>query len=241
MYNKLMHAPLNIIHLYAALPVCLYLAVSGIYKRHVQNAWMTKLFAITAALFFLCLCFYCFPPLISTDPQFLTIANIIGDSLQFSALFAIWLILIRAYLGASGMAHWIGRSVAGATSLLASLVSIRDNLADPVTLIEKNGSWHINYPSSFLYNLITAILFFGAVLLGIFFWRSAGQINDKLQSLRLRGFGVLMIAFGLAYVSRPFTQKDISGASMIWLAIVYTCFFIYALIVSLAKKKQQPL
>jgi hypothetical protein len=100
---------------------------------------------------------YALPPLLTTDSNVLTISTIVGDALQFIALFILWVAVARVYLPRLRWARILVVIADAMVVLVGIAITAQVNLANPVTLTYVNGAWSINYVVSMGYQVVSAI------------------------------------------------------------------------------------
>ena len=229
-----MRIPLNVIHWYIAWPVALIVAMRSLIVRNKSANTVNTYFGIAAWLTLLCLTFYGLPPLLTLDSQILTICTIIADCLQFTALFFMWLVVVRLYLPNYKVLRYIIGGIDFVIVIIGTALSAYENLANPVTMTLVEGRWELFTAFPFSYQVVTAVQFASLVLIAIKFWSQSRANISAPQKLRLRAFAVAFMVIGGSYVIRPIftinptssTQTLILGAG--WLiAGVFTIVTVY--------------
>lgn len=212
-----MRIPLNVIHWYIGWPVVLIIALRSLYLRNKGQNMINSLFGLAALIFLLCLTAYGLPLQFTDDSQVLTLFTIVGDSLQFLALFFMWLAAIRLYLPSNKLA----RNIIGGADFLVVLagiaVSVMSNLANPVTLTFVNNAWQLNFSFPFSYQIITAIQYSSLLLIAGKFWTQSKLVTETVQKIRLRAFSIGFLIYGGIFVVRPFFTKSPNSVTQAYL------------------------
>ena len=227
-----MQIPLNMFHWYIGIPVVFFFAVRGLMSAHKTKNRITLYMGISGLLFTLCLSLYGLPPLFTTDSQILTITTILGDVLQFLALWVMWMAVARIYAPSR---PWLRRLIVGLDFLLVLVgvwFSLRENLTTPVTLIQQaNGAWQINFGISLGYEIVTALQFMSLIFVAAKFWSQARGVSDSSQMWRLRSIALGFFIIGASYLIRPLTNSgtyNVTLSAMIAVGIVISGLFVFA-------------
>jgi hypothetical protein len=115
-----------------------------------------------------------------------------------------WLAVARIYAPNSAKV----RNIIIVLDLLLIVVglvfSIRENLANPVTLTQlPSGEWNLNFAFSLGYQIVTAIQYLSLILVGARFALDGSRVKDAIQKARLWGIATGFFIIGGFYVLRP--------------------------------------
>lgn len=165
---------------------------------------LNRYLGLGGILFTLCLMSYGLPPLFTTNSQILTITTILGDCLQFFALFCMWLAVARIYAPNSAKVRNIVIVLDLILIAIGIAFSIRENLANPVTLTQlPSGEWNLNFAFSLGYQIVTAIQYLSLILVGARFALDGRRVTDPIQKARLWGIAFGFFIIGGFYALRP--------------------------------------
>lgn len=199
-----MRIPLNVLHWYLGFLVGLFIAARGIVAYRKQPGNRTTLYlALAGAL--ITLAFFCYglPPLLTTDPHYLSLGLAIGDLFQFACLFCIWLISIRAFFHRSAALKGLATLLALALTITTSVVAVHDDMSQLVTLTQAAGGWTLNYGFSELYEIFNAISFSSLLFAGIYFFIQSRVPQMASQKWRLRAFSAFFVIIGVVFIAQP--------------------------------------
>ncbi len=228
-----MRLPLNAIHWYIGWPFFLVVALRSFAVRDTSGNSLNRLFGLSAITWLACFTVYALPPLLTTDSNVLTISTIVGDALQFIALFILWVAVARVYLPRLRWARILVVIADAMVVLVGIAITAQVNLANPVTLTYVNGAWSINYVVSMGYQVVSAIQYASLLFLAARFWSQSLQLTNRAQKIRLRAFAIGFLAIGGIYVSRPFFGSgtiDMSTSVLVAFSMIMTGLFIGATI-----------
>lgn len=236
-----MQLPLNAIHWYIGWPFFLIVALRSFAVRDASINSLNRLFGWSALTWLACFTVYAVPPLLTTDSNVLTLSTIAGDTLQFVALFLLWVAVARVYLPQLRWARLLVIVADAIVVLIGVAITAQVNLANPVTLTYVDGAWSINYVVSMGYQVVSAIQYASLLFLAARFWVQSLQLTSPAQKIRLRAFAVGFLVIGGTYVSRPFFGSDtldMSTSVLVAFSMVVTGVFIGATIY-LARRKMK--
>lgn len=228
-----MRIPLNVIHWYIGWPVVLIIALRSLILRNSSKNMINTYFGLAAWTFLLCLTAYGLPLQFTDDSKILTVFTIIADSLQFLALFFLWLAALRLYLPSNTL---VRRTIGGADLVVVAIgiaVSITSNMATPVTLTYVNSAWQLNFSFPFAYQIITAIQYSCLLLIASKFWTQSRSVAVASQKLRLRAFSAGFLIYGGVFVVRPFltvSPNSVPQAILLAVGLLITGAFTVATI-----------
>lgn len=236
-----MRLPLNAIHWYIGWPFLIIVAVRSFMVRGNSLNTLNTLFGLSAVTFMLSFTAYGLAPLLTESSSVLTYATIVGDAFQFVALFWLWIAVARIYFPGRVTLHRVFIGLDFIIVLVGIAFSIKENLAQPVTMSYIDGAWQINYAFSFGYQVATAIQYVSLLLLAARFWAQSRTAKLTSQKIRLRSFAALFLIIGGVFVLRPFFNIDVAQNSLSYVmaaALLMVGIFITATIFLAGKGKQ---
>jgi len=209
-----MNLPSNGIHWYLGFPLMVFISIRGLYLYSKGKSTLDLYFGLVGVFFSLCFLSYGLPPLITDNSTVLTYSTILADTLQFVALFFVWLAAFRLVLPKNNSLGIIFIILDLLLITLGIYFSVTDNLSFPVTLTQTANSLPtINYQASIGYQLVTAIQYLGLILVSIAFFRRLPAIKSKGQKIRLASIAVVLLLIGCLYALQPLLSKPILGVS----------------------------
>jgi len=204
MYNNLMHFPVNTIHWYIGLPFAAFIGARGIIQYRKDGSKLNEYIGLTGLIYSLCFMAYGIPALITVNSNILTVSTIIGDILQFIALFFMWLAVVRVYAAKKPFLRGVILTLVALLFVASVYLSIKTNLANPVTLVQlADGSWNITFAFSGLYSIVTGLQYVSFLLLSAFFASQARFSSDKFKKVRIYSISILLFLVGAVYVIQP--------------------------------------
>ena len=207
-----MHVPINVAHWYIGILIVLLIAVRiFVFEKRNHNS-LNNFFGIASFTFILCLLVYGIPPLFTTNSEILTKTIIIGDFLQFMALFWVWVAVSHIYAPNSNIVKYIIIIADLMIIAIGMIFSISSNLLNPVTMTQlPSGEWSLNFAFSLGYQIITAIQYLSLIILASRFILDGVRVKSGLQRTRLWGTAIGFYLIGGFYAIRPIIGNESSS------------------------------
>ena len=203
-----MHLPINTIHWYIGFPIVLFIGIRGILEYRKDGSKLNKYLGLTGLFYSLCFLAYGVPAAISENSRLLSASTIVGDVLQFIALFFMWLAVVRVYAAKKPFLRGVILTLVTLLFIISVYLSVATVSSSPVTITQlPSGYWNINFPFSGLYSLVTALQYFSFILLSAYFVSQARFSNDKLKKARIYAVSALLFLVGALYVVTPFLSS----------------------------------
>lgn len=213
-----MRFPLNTIHWYLALPILAIIAYRSLRKVNKNPSSLNILFGVSALTFILSMLVYGLPPVfLAGSSMTLTYSTIVGDALQLTALFWLWLAVARIYFPDKASVFYLVLFLDLLVVMAGIVFSAQDNMAYPVTMTYSQGYWQIDFAVSIQYQTAVAIQYLSLMLVGGRFWLQAGQAPKTAQKIRLVALAALCSLISAIFVLRPVLNIDTASNSVSYL------------------------
>ncbi len=200
-----MYIPLNKIHWYVAIPIVLFIGVRGLVQYKKDRNRLNLYVGWVGLLYTACFVSYGIPLLLTSNPDIISSSILLGDILQFMALFTIWLGVIRVYLTKNNQLSKFAVFLNILFLIISIIVSLFNANGSSVQLNQtSSGFIEIILPTSFWFELIIAIEYIGFVLFGAYFIYGARQNKDINKKIRMYSIAFILTTIGLLYVIQPF-------------------------------------
>lgn len=236
-----MHIPLNAIHWYVGIPFALFIGFRGLLQYKKDKNKLNQYLGLIGIFYTLCFLTYGIPALFFENSTVLTLSTILGDILQFVALFVVWLAVIRAYAAKRPFLKGIMLTLVVILLGLSVYLSISTNLSNPVTISQSvDGGWVLNFYFSGIYAVVTAMQYTSFLLLAFFFASQAKFTNDYYKKIRVYTIATILFIIGAVYVLQPaiISTLDFRSTTLILaLNIAIAGLFIAGTLVMSNKKK----
>ncbi len=231
-----MRLPLNAIHWYVALPLLAFVAYKSFQSQKSGPNLLNTFFGLSAITFFFSLVFYGITPLVVPETSILlTYATIIGDALQFLALFWIWLAVARIYFPDRKGVMYVVAALDAIVICIGMWFSVQENLANPVIMQYVNGAWQIEFAFSRGYQLVTAVQYLSLPLIAARFLAQGWGTQDVAKKIRLFVLAILFLIVGGLYVLRPIfdfsanlnsTSYVLAAAFLLGVVFLFSAFWL---------------
>ena len=153
---------------------------------------------------------YGIPALLVEDSNILTITTVLGDILQFAALFFMWLAVVRVYAAKKPFLKGIMLTLVVMLFFISIYLSISTNLSNPVTITQGlDGNWAVNFSFSGIYAVVTAVQYTSFLLLAFFFGSQAKFSSNMNRKVRIYSISFILFAIGLIYVLQPALSSNL--------------------------------
>lgn len=207
-----MHIPLNKIHWYVAVPIVLFIGIRGILQYKKDRNRLNLYVGWVGLLYTACFVSYGIPLLLTSNTDIISNSILLGDILQFMALFTIWLGVIRVYLAKNSQLTKFAVFLNILFIIVCIIVSLFNINDSKVQLNQaSSGFIEIILPTSFWFELVIAIEYIGFVLFGAYFIYGARQNKDVNKKIRMYSIAFILTTIGLLYVIQPFFNVPISN------------------------------
>ena len=210
MYNNLMHIPINAIHWYIGIPFTVFIGLRGLLQYRKDKNKLNQYIGLIGVFYTLCFFAYGIPALLVEDSNILTITTVLGDILQFVALFFMWLAVVRVYAAKKPFLKGIMLTLVVMLFFISIYLSISTNLSNPVTITQGlDGNWAVNFSFSGIYAVVTAVQYTSFLLLAFFFGSQAKFSSNMNRKVRIYSISFILFAIGLIYVLQPALSSNL--------------------------------
>jgi len=156
-------------------------------------------------LYTACFFIYGIPLLLTSNPDIINNSILLGDILQFMALFTICLGVIRVYLVKNSQLTKFAVFLNILFLIVCIIVSLINSNDSTVQLNQtSSGFIEIILPTSFWFELVIAIEYIGFVLFGAYFIYGARQNKDVNKKIRMYSIAFILTTIAFCMLSSRF-------------------------------------
>lgn len=234
--------PVNYLHAFVAAPLLLIFSVQSARSYTQTRNQVGLLLGLGSFWYFLCVLFYGFPAVFTTNTQILTWFTVAAAVCELLGGMFFWVTVTRIYATKN---IYLRRAIIVSTVLVAvvgSVLAFRDVLAVPVKVIEQGGEYLIYSPVSREYSILIATQYLSCILLSVAFWRQSNTAQFLRDKLRLRILAVTLGVAGVVLGLLPFTQGGIGVLTKdqsIQLSVAFLFLALFLAITFFIKPRQQ--
>ncbi len=230
-----MRITINSLYWYFGIPIVLFVGIRGLKQYKATGNLLDRCIGWMGIFFTFSLLAYGLGPIISDDSTILTYLTIAASLFQFMALFFLWLAVARLYSPKSKLGAKLIVAFDIILVMIASYLSITQNLATPTTISQlPSGFWAINYVSRPALDIATSLQYACLLLIGAMFVYQAFTLVNTKNKRRTMLLGAALFMVGVLSCLRPlviaasdsaFQYLTIAIAALVVALIVGSIFY----------------
>lgn len=230
-----MRITINSLYWYFGIPIVLFVGIRGLKQYKATGNLLDRCIGWMGIFFTFSLLAYGLGPIISDDSTILTYLTIAASLFQFMALFFLWLAVARLYSPKSKLGAKLIVAFDIILVMIASYLSITQNLATPTTISQlPSGFWAINYVSRPALDIATSLQYACLLLIGAMFVYQAFTVVNTKNKRRTMLLGAALFMVGVLSCLRPlviaasdsaFQYLTIAIAALVVALIVGSIFY----------------